>query len=371
MRIGVLGLVLLCGCASDTTGGAPGPDGGAGDVGVVDAQTPDAGADTEDVAAPDVADGAGDAGADVADSAGVGDSADSGGPDAGADSAGMDAGDAAVTDAGPPDDTADASDAESEPPLPSELTGRILVIQNAVEGEATGGYVNVDLRDGPVPSSQVVTKEAGDCRLIVGDIPDALACEPACEPGLEQCVGGACLAFPKVAPSGTVTVSGLAEPLTFEPDDFGYPAAYGLEPPVFWPGATIAVTSPGDVTPALDLAAKGTPTLDADPLAWKFTPGEDYVVTWVPVASEGRIQLLVQTGWHGSPNLTSILCETEDTGTLVVPAALTEGFPIPSCGKCEVSTLSRFTRDVVDHGQGPIELFVASQVQFIAWWGGR
>ena len=70
------------------------------------------------------------------------------------------------------------------------------------------------------------------------------------------------------------------------------------------------------------------------------------------------------------PSLTTILCETEDDGDFVVPASLTAEFPIPSCGMCENSYIRRFTRDVVDFGQGPIQLFVAWQRPFVAWMTG-
>lgn len=33
-----------------------------------------------------------------------------------------------------------------------------------------------------------------------------------------------------------------------------------------------------------------------------------------------------------------------------------------------MSYVSRFTRDWVDFGDGPIELFVGSRIQFVPWW---
>lgn len=360
-RIGAMLLALLWGCAGADVATDVATDTGAGQ------DTGGPGVDTS----PVDADGAG--GADVSDSSAtdVPDSADAGGGPA-SDTAVADT--TAEPDAGSVPDSTDAPDADvgpTDPPLPTELAGRIHVIQNVEAGVPSNGYVLVDLRDGPLPTSQVVEKEEGDCKVLVGALNQPWMCTPECAPGLELCVEGACLPYPNVASSGLLTIGGLVTPLTLEPDaQWGYSAVYDLPAPLFDPGAAVTATSTGGATPALDLAAEGVAPLDADPSGWTFTPGEDYTVTWVPDAGGARIQLLVQTGWHGSPNLSTIWCETDDDGELVVPAALTEGFPIPGCGKCQASYLSRFTRDVVDHGHGPIELFVASQVQFIAWWGG-
>ena len=77
---------------------------------------------------------------------------------------------------------------------------------------------------------------------------------------------------------------------------------------------------------------------------------------------------MLETGWHGSPNLTTIWCESDDDGHLTVPGSMLEVFPIPSCGECGGSTMRRLTRDVVDFGGGPAELMVASEIWFVAWW---
>jgi hypothetical protein len=101
-----------------------------------------------------------------------------------------------------------------------------------------------------------------------------------------------------------------------------------------------------------------------------IVPGQDMTVTWRPPTDDqrSRIQLMLETGWHGSSSMTTIWCDTEDDGELVVPASLTSQFQIPSCGECEDSTIARYTHDVVDFGAGPVELFVASEMSFVAWW---
>ena len=91
-------------------------------------------------------------------------------------------------------------------------------------------------------------------------------------------------------------------------------------------------------------------------------------LTWTASTQAGSIQILLDTGWHGADALTTIWCETEDDGELVIPATVTERFAIPSCGECELSRARRITRDVVDFGAGPVELLVGSEYRFVAWW---
>ncbi|MFN7144845.1 MAG: hypothetical protein ACK4YP_13800, partial [Myxococcota bacterium] len=110
----------------------------------------------------------------------------------------------------------------------------------------------------------------------------------------------------------------------------------------------------------------GVEDLDVAPST--LVPGEPMAISWVPSASPSRIQVLLETGWHGAASLTTIWCETADDGELTVPAALTAHVDIPSCGECEMSYVRRLNRDVVDFGRGPIELRVASEYRFVAWW---
>ena len=139
------------------------------------------------------------------------------------------------------------------------------------------------------------------------------------------------------------------------------------------PGLSAAVkvsATGGELTPEFSLVARGVEALELHPDKYHFEPGDDATIAWTAGTDPAaRIQVLLMTGWHGSPNLTTIWCETKDDGELMIPAALTEDFPIPSCGECEGSFISRFTRDTVDFGNGPIELFVASRHWFVAWWG--
>ena len=282
------------------------------------------------------------------------------------DTADDDAGDddAADDDTAMPDD-----DTAAEAPLPTELAGWISVTESMWDGQTSGSTVYAEFWGETLPTSEVLVDEAGDCKLIVGDRTESWLCDPPCDVD-EICIAEECVAYPEVAPSGTVTVAGTVEDVVLEPDGTGrYPLMWDLPVDLFASGDAIDVTSTGGATPALDLHATGVAPMVAPGTPWDFEPGQDYHLTWEPEpSSPGRIQVLLQTGWHGSVNLTTILCETEDDGELTVPASLTAEFQIPSCGECEMSYLSRFTRDWVDFGDGPIELLVASRIQFVPWW---
>ncbi len=256
-----------------------------------------------------------------------------------------------------------------EPPAPSRVIGRIQIIENMYEGSASSSLVAAEFWDGLQPSAQGLVQTVGDCRLLVGEFDKPWDCTPECVAGEEACISGACVAYPALAHGGTVTIGGLVRSVVLEPDGTGrYPAVYDLPASVFSAGDSIRATSTGGGTPALDLTAPGVADLIADPASFDFVPGQDYRVTWEPAGGGSRIQLLLQTGWHGAVNLTTIWCETDDDGELVVPASLTSQFQIPSCGECESSYLGRISRDVVDFGRGPIELLVSSRHAFVAWW---
>ncbi len=286
----------------------------------------------------------------------------------GTDAPGLDLADAATTDA-PLPDLPQADTVQPEPPTPTDFAGRVQVIQRMESSGPASGSVAANLQAAPLPTTQVIVEEAGDCKLLVGDPMMPWNCDKECAWGEEVCINNECLPHPTLPPSGDIVIRRLDEEGTHTPAPMGYyDSAWGLSPTLFEPGKPVTATSTGGDTPAFALTAYGVEPLVASPDAWDFVPGEDYTVTWTAGSGKARIQLLLQTGWHGSPNLTTIWCETDDDGEITVPASLTEDFPIPSCGECEGSYISRFTRDLVDFGNGPIELFVASQYWFVAWW---
>jgi len=286
-----------------------------------------------------------------------------------ADQTGPDGGDAAATDQhDPPDVTLPSGPV----PNPTEWIGHIEIVEIVFENAGDNyARVSADLRAGPFPTTQEPVLTSGDCVLLQGEPMVGWLCDEECPWGASACIDGKCVPYPDKQSTGPVTIDGLTEPVTLSVDNSDdYVTGGKLPDNLFEPGSEIRVTSPGADMPALDLLAFGVEELVTDMGSGAIVPGEEMVVTWEPGTDpRARIQVLLETGWHGSPSLTTIWCETEDDGELVVAAELTELFPIPSCGECESSSISRFTRDLVDFGNGPVELLVASQRSFVAWWG--
>ena len=282
---------------------------------------------------------------------------------------GADADDAAATDQ---HDAPEVKLPSGPVPNPTEWVGRVQIVERVFENAGDNyAWVSVDLRAAPFPTTQEPVLTAGDCVLLQGEPIVGWLCDEECPWGESACIDGMCVPYPAKQSTGPVTIDGLTESVTLSVDNSEYHVTGGKLPDdLFQPGSEVQVTSPGAGIPALDLLAFGVEDLVTQIGSYAIEPGEEMVITWEPGTDpRARIQVLLDTGWHGSPNLTTIWCETEDDGELVVAAELTELFPIPSCGECGDSSISRFTRDLVDFGDGPVELFVASQRRFVAWWG--
>ncbi len=263
-------------------------------------------------------------------------------------------------------------DADADTPAniyPGSVIGKVWVYERSWGGHGGYAQVGVELWDGVQPAQQAVLAEEGDCQLLEGPRIYGWGCDPPCADD-EVCVEDHCEAYPGLAPSGTVTVQGLIQgEASFEPGSDGrYPSSYDWPEDIFSANAFIGASSTGGDTPAFELKAWGVEPLVAS--YDRIVPGEAMSIRWDPPVEDrhSRIQVMLETGWHGSSAMTTIWCDTEDDGELLVPASLTTQFEIPSCGECEGSTISRYTQDWVDLGAGPIQLFVSSEMEFVAWW---
>ena len=279
----------------------------------------------------------------------------------------------ACTDTRPPvDDTAPIdtdTDTDTVPwvetPAPTEWIGAIEVVEMPSWSYAR---LAAAIRTAALPTTQTIVATEGDCSVLDGPTANAWDCTPECSYSDETCIDGECVPWPDMAPAGDITVEGLLPgTAVLEAFDLGYygtPDGYTGE--LFDAGDVVTVTSPGGDTPGLSLTAQGVDTIDLDYTT--LESGEDMTLTWTPGSGGTRVEVQLETGWHGSAALTTIWCDTEDDGELVIPGSITGYFQRPSCGECEMSTARRYTRDIVDFGAGPIQLLVASEWIFVPWW---
>ena len=197
-----------------------------------------------------------------------------------------------------------------------------------------------------------VSQVSGPC-VWISEIP-AGPCEPWCSVGQTCTPEGVCEDIPDRASAGTLTFGGLTIPLAMEPNDIDlYNLLTALPDDLYAPNTVVAVTADGDELPAFDLQVRTVEPMEpavAFSIATDMVPGQDAVLTWQPGDGTARVRWEMHTILHAG-NGPSLLCETDDTGTLVVPAEMVDRFlsyagPAPSCA------LSRFRRAFVDVGQG-------------------
>ena len=203
---------------------------------------------------------------------------------------------------------------------------------------------------------------SGECEVWVH--PGPALCDPSCNLG--ACVAeDQCASYPNPVSAGDIVVSGLLEPLSFVPGEFGYSPDREFSEDLFADGAAITASAPGGDAPGFSLEVTGVAPIEADldlesGGILRIEDGVDEVVRWTAEAS-GRIQLVLVVGHHGSSYEALLVCETADDGELVVPGDLITRFPRQASDlQSHTSWLARFSRDVVDTDTGPIELIVSS-----------
>jgi hypothetical protein len=210
----------------------------------------------------------------------------------------------------------------------------------------------------------------GDCRLLE---PSPVGrCDAPCDAGL--CVAGECLPYPPPRSAGPIEVTGLIDDLTLEfAESLGYEAHHTTPAELFVADAAIRVDAAGEAVAGFALAAAAPALADVVELrdGRLLVRGGDgeLRLSWTPVEPDARIRLALAAGEeHGRPPHAVIECDVADTGALAVPAALVDAFAAPQnfggCGRCPVSTFTRYRRDVADTADGLVELVVASELVF-------
>ena len=186
--------------------------------------------------------------------------------------------------------------------------------------------------------------QAGDCIMAVLGRCDGTCAEP-CDWG-EYCDnGGTCVPTPVFADSGDLSVGGLPAPLELSPTEYGYSGAVDLPAELFDPGDVVTLTTTGGTLPAIAARASGVASVDVALRCDEVpAPGQDYTLTWTPSGDPAaRIRWDMEQDVHLAQG-PRIRCESADTGSLSVPAALIDAYLY---GQLHRLTFTRTTEEAV------------------------
>jgi hypothetical protein len=203
---------------------------------------------------------------------------------------------------------------------------------------------------------------SGACRQLTAE--PGFCVEP-CE---GYCLGsGECVPWPVRVSAGTLTVSGLAQPVTIEPTPEALYTEY-VQQPLIQAGGQITASAPGAELGGFELAVRGPEPLvvtNRDQLA--LEQGKPLAIEWAPSSDPAaRIRLwLISDYGHGPVHPAVIHCDAPDTGLITIPADWVDWLRDPShwaCGDCFESTMTRYTRATTEVDGTRVELSVQSAV---------
>lgn len=155
------------------------------------------------------------------------------------------------------------------------------------------------------------------------------------------CLGqvGACGAPPQYS-AGTLTITGLTQPVTLVPDGetHSYPSPGGLPVDLFADAAAIEVRASGAGVAGFTAMLTGVTPL-VSPYAGAsagIVPGQPHALTWDAASDGARIRFLLN--WanicHAGAEWYVLVCEVADTGSFTIPAAVTAALPATGFGPC-------------------------------------
>ncbi|MCP4600399.1 MAG: hypothetical protein GY847_07690 [Proteobacteria bacterium] len=225
--------------------------------------------------------------------------------------------------------------------------------------------------DGPTPSGTIweeATEDSG-CRLFTPRVP---FCNEPCVGGAICVEDGQCQQYPSPVSVGTVEVEGVrtdSGEISFSMDPIAgnyQSAGIDLAYPAFSEGDEITITAQGDsYTPPFTLKTTGISPLQGLNKSIALEDGQAVTLTWdrPEQTNAAGIHLKLDISHHGGSK-GKIECDTEDTGSFVLPAALLDqlkslgiaGFPTlivsrESIGSAPISEV------------GPVDLVIGSTVE--------
>ncbi|MDB4980600.1 MAG: hypothetical protein JWM82_1352 [Myxococcales bacterium] len=209
----------------------------------------------------------------------------------------------------------------------------------------------------------------GDCTL---EKPVFPFCAPACDADTADCVADdTCRARPGKQNVGAVTLTDVktaagGTSLVLEPTNNIYQPSADTAPayPPFDEGVDVGLTATGGAYGAFEIHAKGiAPLVFADET---LTLERDKTLTlhWTPkgASSDATIQVRVDISHHGGLK-GLITCETADTGTLTISAALTSALRNLGVAGFPAVLLTRTSKASTKIAPGRVELVLSHAVE--------
>lgn len=223
--------------------------------------------------------------------------------------------------------------------------------------------------DGPKSTTPIMTDSTkeGACTLKVTDNP---FCSTDCGEG--TCVAkDTCEATPTRKSVGVVKVSGVKDAAgasEFELASPGnsYQLATSLPNPPAAEGDAVTLTAAGADFPAFTITGKMVAPLVVTNTSVLLESGKSFTLTWTPgTAGVATINVKLDLSHHGGTK-GQLICDTTDTGSLTIPAAILKklidlgvtGFPSV--------TVTRANTTSATVGQGKVDLKIYSDVALVA-----
>jgi hypothetical protein len=208
-----------------------------------------------------------------------------------------------------------------------------------------------------------VIDTVGECELSI-----LMACDGDCEdncPSEHYCLGGeTCVHEPVVVDVGTIALGGLSQPLELP---YGGSMTGSYQPlaspaaDLFEPGDAVSITAPGTDHPGFTALLEAPQVLDATlPCDDNPSTTEDLTITWTPSGEEGvRVRWEMLQEYHQAMG-PRIRCETDDDGSLTLPASLIEAYTVTTR---QLLVLTRFRRERMEPVPGhSVDFELASSV---------
>ncbi len=224
--------------------------------------------------------------------------------------------------------------------------------------------------DGAQPSQLIWKQDMADgaCKLVTPKVP---FCNTPCG-GSAACVDDdRCQPYPTAHSVGSVTLKGArteagASEVMLSPVSNAYqvPAASRLAYPAFSEGDDLQLDAAGGDFSAFSIKAKGIAPLQVADAELRLEPGQPLTISWTrPNASAAsKIHLKLDISHHGGTK-GMIECDAEDTGSLVLSAAMLTRLTGLGIAGFPTVILSRRSVGSATIAPGRVDLTVTSDVE--------